>query len=81
MKKLNDFIKRRNEALSSRDVDKVMAFHKEWSPSTAPKSREVCEIGMHIAITAVTTLPVEDRRASKQWLEQRGYSSLDDGDL
>jgi len=78
---LNDFIKRRNEALSSRDVDKVMAFHKEWNPVSAPKSREVCEIGMHKAITAVTALSIEDRRASKQWLEQRGYSSLDDGDL
>jgi hypothetical protein len=31
--------------------------------------------------TAVETLPFEVRNASRKWLRERGYRSLDDGDL
>ncbi len=77
----SDFITRRNEALRTRDVDKVMDFLKEWNPETTPKSSDVVEVGMHKSITAIASLPIEDRLASKRWLEERGYYSIDDGDL
>jgi len=77
----NDFITRRNEVLLTRDVNKVMDFLKEWNPDAVPKSSDVVEVGMHKSITAVASLPIEDRLASKKWLADRGYYSLDDGDL
>ncbi len=81
MTEINDFITRRNEVLRTRDVDKVMDFLKEWNPDAVPKSSDVVEVGMHKSITAVASLPIEDRLASKKWLADRGYYSLDDGDL
>ena len=77
----NDFISKRNEALRTRDIDKVMDFLKEWNPDVVPKSSDIVEVGMHKSITAIASLPIEDRLASKKWLEARGYYSLDDGDL
>lgn len=42
---------------------------------------QVIEATFHKTITAAVTLPIERRRASKAWLEARGYHALDDGDL
>lgn len=74
------YCKKRDAMLMHRDVDKLIAFkvqHKIPLCST----RQVEEIGMHKAITAVRALPLKFRQQSKKWLIARGYSSLDDGDL
>ncbi len=76
-----DFISERNKTLLTRDIDKVMAFLKEWNPDVTLQSSDVVEVGMHKSITAIASLPIEDRLASKRWLTARGYCSLDDGDL
>lgn len=76
------FIKERDEMLLSLDIDRMLAFHKKHNPSVgAPRNREVAEISMHKARTGTKTLPIEARRLSRDWLVERGYSSLDDGDL
>jgi hypothetical protein len=77
-----EFLKERNEALLSGDVGRCMAVYAKYNPDHPPPScREVAEIMMHKAITCCTDLPIEYRRQSKLWLNQRGSTSLDDGDL
>lgn len=72
----------RDEMLLACDVDRMIAFHTKWNPGIRPFStREVAEITLHKARTAAASLPIEARRLSKQWLTERGYPSMDDGDL
>lgn len=81
-KMVADFVRERNEALITLDVDKVIAFHNKWNPDSQLNiSRENSEIGMHKAITAVSNLPREIRMNSKRWLSERGYKSLDEGKI
>jgi hypothetical protein len=75
------FVTERDEALLSGDIDRVIAFHAKHNPDRDFSSREVAEISMHKARTAAKSLPIEPRLASKKWLTERGYTSLDDGDL
>lgn len=64
------------------DIDRMIEFAKKNRPNSPPfPNREVAEITLHKARTAVKNLPLEDRRSSRDWLLARGYSSLDDGDL
>lgn len=82
MTEIAAFIKERDEILMSCDVDRVIAFHAKYNPgSQAFSSREVAEIALHKARTACLSLPMEARLASKRWLQDQNYSSLDDGDL
>lgn len=46
-----------------------------------PSCREALETTFHKTITASPALPIELRRASKAWLDARGFQSLDDGEL
>lgn len=68
------FVKERDEVFLSGDVDRVIAYHKKWSPGVAAPSREVVEIAMHKARTAITSFPQEARDASITWLKERGYA-------
>lgn len=73
-------IKERDEILLSGDIDRMMEFLvRNGLPPLS--SREFAEVVMHKARTAVCSLPREVRIASKQWLSERGYHSLDDGDM
>lgn len=79
---LRAFLKERDEVLMSLDVDRVMAFHAKHNPgSDVHNDREAAEVGMHKARTACLSLPREARMLSKRWLSERGYKSMDDGDL
>ena len=79
--KIKEFVKERDAALRTLDIDVCIAFAKKWSPDRASVTREVAEIGMHKARTAALSLTKEERQFSKDWLTERGYKSLDDGDL
>lgn len=74
------FIKDRNEALLSMDLEKVRAYVKKYGES-APTNDEILLCAIHKARTAITTFPIEERKKSKQWLTERGYQSMDDGEL
>lgn len=69
------FVRERDEALFSGDVDRVLAFHAKHNPGSS-MSREIAEVAMHIARTAILTLPDADRQASRRWLAERGLSPL-----
>lgn len=46
-----------------------------------PSSDAAAEVTLHKTITAVPSLPLDYRKKSKAWLTERGYHSLDDGEL
>lgn len=75
------FVKERDEMLMAGDIDRTIAFHAKHNPGHAFSCREVAEISMHKARTAAKTLPMNYRLDSKKWLDEHGYTSLDDGDL
>lgn len=70
------FVRERDEALLSGDVERVRNFHTKWNPGIRPMPREVAEVAMHKARTAAMSLPVEAREASEKWLADRGFESL-----
>lgn len=76
------FVKERDEMLMAADIDRLVAFHEKHNPGVrAFPNREVAEISLHKARTGAKSLPIEYRIESKKWLTERGYTSLDDGDL
>jgi hypothetical protein len=76
------FVKERDEMLMSGDVDLCIAFHEKHNAGIrAFPNRQVAEISLHQARTAARSLPMGDRLESKKWLSERGYTSLDDGEL
>ena len=75
------FVKERNEVLLSGDVDRVISFHEKHNPGVSFPTREIAEMAMHKARTAVKTLPFAERLKSKRWLRDHGSASFDDGEL
>jgi hypothetical protein len=80
--KIEAFIAERDEMLLANDIDRMIEFHKKHNPYRPNfANREVAEIALHKARTGAKSLPVEERKKSKAWLTDRGYQSMDDGDL
>jgi hypothetical protein len=78
---IDAFIEERNEMLISGDLDRAEAFFAKHAPNRPVPTRDVLEVSIHKSRTAITNLPLEVRKASKAWLTEHGYHSLDDGDL
>ncbi|SRR6266542_946183 len=79
--KLTDFLRERNEALASLDETRIRNFFRKWNSKEMPSNLIVFWGSVHKAITGSTDLPFDLRLKSKQWLDERGFQSLDDGDL
>jgi hypothetical protein len=77
-KKIQDYVKKRNEVLLKGDVDSFIALLVEANPGITPPPPHIAEISLHKAHTAVLSLPLPLRQASKQWLTERGYTALAD---
>lgn len=80
-RKIKLYNRERNAMLMQRDPDALMAFMRERGLQGVPPSRASAEVTLHKTITGVVSLPRKLRRASKRWLTERGFHSLDDGDL
>jgi len=78
---LATFTRERNEALLSLDEAKIRAHHAKWSPMPLPTDPHVFWGAIHKAITGIKTFPIEFRRSSKAWLDQRGLGNYGDGEL
>ena len=63
------------------NFETMKAYMAKYSPGFPLVSEQVAEITFHKSRTAMLALPREVRQASKAWLSERGYTSLDDGDL
>jgi len=76
------FVKERDEMLMAGNIDRLIAFHEKHNPGIrAFSSRGVAEVSLHKARTAAKSLPLVFRIESKKWLSERGYTSMDDGEL
>jgi hypothetical protein len=75
------FIHDRDDALLSLDERRIRAFIAKWRIPWTPDPEWSLWIAVHKARTGAKTLPMDARSLSKQWLTERGFSSLDDGDV
>lgn len=73
---IEEYTKARDEILLAGDIDQFIKL-----VPVGLGSYEVAEIAFHQARTAIPGLPLEIRQASKYWLTERGFNSLDNGDL
>lgn len=80
-KQLKEFKRERSEAFQSLDEQKIRAYCRKWNGTEMPANIEVFWGSVHKAITGAMDLPIEFRRKSKAWLDARGFTSLDDGEL
>ena len=74
------FLRDRDEALLSLDEKKIKAYLRKYG-ETPPSNPIVFWMGVHKAITAAKSLPIEFRRKSALWLVLRGSKPMDDGEL
>lgn len=73
------FTEERDAVLIEGNLDKLRAFHAKHNPNRSqPSDDRILEVSLHKARTACLSLPLPMRRASKVWLLERGYTSLDD---
>lgn len=80
MSKLTRLIRQRDHALISMDAALIRSYMRE-AGAPIPQDEEVFWGSVHKARTALTSLPLEERSKSKKWLQERGWQSLDDGDV
>jgi hypothetical protein len=80
-RQMDEFKRDRRDALLSMDKDTILAFGQKWAVSWQTSSEDVFWIAVHMARTGAKDLPMEARTASKRWLRDRGYRSMDDGDV
>lgn len=78
--KIRAYCAERDKVLAELDIDKLIEFKKKHNLRLC-SNRQVEEIAMQKTITGVVTLPLEFRKQSYKWLADRGYHSLDDGEL
>ena len=76
---LEEFIKDRNEAFTSKDVNKIIAYCKKYNV-TIPDDEETFWIGVHKAVCNLyqmenSAITKEQYKESYDWLVARGYSA------
>lgn len=68
-----------DKVLLTRDPHQLEMFMRKHGLFAS--TDEAVELTMHKTITGSRSLPLEVRKESKAWLDARGFTSLDDGDL
>jgi hypothetical protein len=76
-----EFNRERDEALLSMDEAVIRAMVLKHNGEHMPDDQETFWASIHKSRTAVKSLPIEARRMSKAWLDERGLSSFDEGEL
>ena len=76
----HEFLDARNSALLSLDESKIRAYAKKYG-ATIPDEPEVFWRAVHKARTGITSLPMNERIKSRDWLREHGSESWDDGDI
>ena len=81
MDELERFKRERNAALLSLNEAVLRRFFMRWNGNEGPEDPEVFWRAVHKARTGCRDLPIEVRRSSKAWLNERGSVAFDDGEL
>lgn len=77
-KLFNQFIKERDEAILSLNLDTFKAFYEKWAkkgiydPYFMPPD-EVLEISLYKMVLAIRSAPESKREVARKWLLTRGY--------
>lgn len=74
------YVAARNAMLLKGSITEMQAFMIEHG-IRLPSCDEAAWVTLHKTITAAQSLPLDYRLKSKAWLTERGYHSLDDGEL
>lgn len=77
-KLLKEFVKERDEAVLSFNVDKFKAFYFKWKARgfydiDLPKDDHIIEITMRKMVFGMRNPPKEAVREASKWLIERGY--------
>lgn len=79
---IDAFKKDRDAALLSLDYETIQSFYFKYNGyRLSYDNPDVFWGSIHKAITGLTSLPLEFRQKSKDWLTANGLRSHDDGDL
>jgi hypothetical protein len=80
---MKQFLADRSAAFLSMDKPTILAYAILDGVGALQKcaDSDIFWISVHMARTAATDLPMAERVKSKQWLNERGYRSMDDGDV
>lgn len=79
-KMLKDFVKERDEAVITYDVETFKKFYAKWFGvyEVQLPSDPVLEISMRKMVYAITSFTEEQREEAKKWLVERDYEVLID---
>jgi hypothetical protein len=77
---VQEYVKARDKVLLNGKLEDLREFLKERN-MPCPKRKDVLTVVWHQCITASENLPKDYRRISRKWLIDKGYRSLDNGDL
>lgn len=71
------FVKDRDEALLSLDVEKLKAYAAKYNAKLAEPGSDLFWASIHKARTAANGIPEDAKQLSRDWLKERGLSSMD----
>ena len=79
-KQFKKWLKERNEAARSYDVDVFKAFYNKWKARgfyqvNLPADELVIEITMRKMVYHISDTTEEEKAEAKAWLEERGYTT------
>ena len=73
------WIKERDEAVRTQDVEQFKAFYKKWRARGFYKmplpSDEVIEISLRKMLYHLADVTEEEKAEAEKWLKERGYST------
>lgn len=71
---ISDFVKERNEALFSLDKKKIKCYAKKHQV-VLPENELIFWAGVHKAIIAIESAPIDLKEQSAKWLIENGFST------
>lgn len=71
---MTEFLQDRRAALLSLDMDKVREFMQKYG-ETPPADDDLLLVATHKARESMTDIPSDERKASRDWLAERGYKT------
>lgn len=73
-------IAERRVALLSMDKTTIEQYMLKYGVSP-PRNDDTFWVAVHMARTGARDLPMHERLISKRWLTERGYRSMDEGEV
>lgn len=68
-----EFIKERNEAILSLDKDRILKYCQKYNVSLS-NDEIIFWASVHKTVCSINTATEEQRKHSKQWLSEHGFS-------